>query len=423
MRLSNLFTRTIKESAQGDISRNAQLLTRAGYIDQLMSGVYSFLPLGVRVLERIETIVREEMNRLGSQEILMPALQPREIWDLTARWDKVDVLFKFKGAGERDLALGPTHEEVVTPLVTRFVRSYRDLPVAVYQIQTKFRNEPRSKSGLLRAREFRMKDMYSFHAEEGSLDEFYEKAIVAYRRVFSRCGIGPFTLLTHASGGVFSRYSHEFQTVTPFGEDVIYRVPGTEITINRELIDDVSAVAEFLPGYQGDKGNFEALKSIEVANIFKLGSRFTDAFSARYTDKSGTSRSIVMGCYGLGSSRVMGTIVECLADDKGLVWPEEVAPCRVHLVSLLQKDEERKQCDDIYRKLSARVTVLYDDRRNLQVGKKLADADLIGLPHRVIVSPKTLTAKAVEWKRRTSDDTKLLTVEKLLEVLNATAAA
>lgn len=423
MRLSNLFTRTIKESAQGDISRNAQLLTRAGYIDQLMSGVYSFLPLGVRVLERIETIVREEMDRLGSQEILMPALQPREIWDVTTRWDNVDVLFKFKGAGDRDLALGPTHEEVVTPLVTRFVRSYRDLPVAVYQIQTKFRNEARPKSGLLRAREFRTKDMYSFHADEASLDDFYEKVIAAYRRVFSRCGIGLFTLLTHASGGVFSRYSHEFQTLTPFGEDVIYRIPGSEISINRELIEDASAVAEFLPGYRGDKSNFEVLKSIEVANIFKLGSRFTDAFSAKYTEKSGTPGRIVMGCYGLGSSRVMGTIVECLADDKGPVWPEDVAPYRVHLVSLLQKAEEHEQCDDVYRKLSGRMAVLYDDRQNLQAGEKLADADLIGFPHRVVVSRKTLTAGAVEWKPRSSDDSQLLTVEKLSKVLSETATA
>lgn len=233
MRLSNLFTRTAKESAQSDASRNARFLTRAGYIDQLMAGVYSFLPLGLRVLNHIETIIREEMDRIGAQEILMPALQPREIWDRTGRWDKVDVLFKLKGAGDRDLALGPTHEEVVTPLVTSFIRSYRDLPRAVYQIQTKFRDEPRAKSGLLRCREFRMKDMYSFHADEASLDEFYEKTIAGYLNIYRRCGIGAGTLLTYASGGTFSKYSHEFQTVTPYGEDVIYRIPEATSRLTR----------------------------------------------------------------------------------------------------------------------------------------------------------------------------------------------
>jgi prolyl-tRNA synthetase len=270
MRLSDLFTRTARESAQGEVSHNARLLIRAGYINQLMAGVYNFLPLGLRVLDRIETIIREEMDGIGAQEILMPALQPKEIWDLTGRWEKVDVLFKLTGAGDRELALGPTHEEVVTPLVTGFIRSYRDLPVAVYQVQTKFRNEPRPKAGLLRAREFRMKDMYSFHTDEASLDEFYEKAIGAYRSIFRRCGLASLTVLTFASGGIFSTYSHEFQTLTPFGEDVIYRLPGSDTAINRELIDDEKALAELLPGYNpDDKAKLEELRAIEVANIFK----------------------------------------------------------------------------------------------------------------------------------------------------------
>jgi prolyl-tRNA synthetase len=419
MRLSDLFTRTARESAQGDVSRNAQLLTRAGYINQLMAGVYSFLPLGLRVLDHIEAIIREEMDGIGAQEILMPALQPREIWDLSGRWEKVDVLFKLSGAGDRELALGPTHEEVVTPLVTGFIRSYRDLPVAVYQVQTKFRNEPRPKAGLLRAREFRMKDMYSFHTDEASLDEFYEKAIGAYQRIFRRCGLASLTVLTFASGGIFSTYSHEFQTLTPFGEDVIYRLPGSDTAINRELIDDAKALAELLPGYNPDeKSKLEELKAIEVANIFKLGSRFTDAFSARYTDKSGALQKIVMGCYGLGSTRLMGTIAECLSDENGLVWPEEVAPYQVHLVSLVHAPEELEQCDAIYKTVSDRVaSVLYDDRQLPQAGEKLADADLLGIPHRVVVSRKTLSRGRVEWKARLSSESVVVTLEKLTEIL------
>jgi len=228
LRLSDLFTHTTKEFAQGEASRNARLLTRAGYISQLMAGVHSFLPLGLRVLDRIETIMREEMDGIGAQEILMPALQPKEIWARSGRWEKVDVLFKLTGGGDREFALGATHEEVVTQLVSGFIRSYRDLPVAVYQVQTKFRDEPRPKAGLLRAREFRMKDMYSFHANQASLNEFYEKAIGAYRNILRRCGLASHTILTFASGGIFSTYSHEFQTLTPFGEDIIYRLPGSE---------------------------------------------------------------------------------------------------------------------------------------------------------------------------------------------------
>ena len=375
--------------------------------------------VGLRVLNHIETIIREEMDRIGGQEILMPALQPREIWDRTGRWDKVDVLFKLKGAGDRDLALGPTHEEAVTPLVTSFIRSYRDLPKVVYQIQTKFRDEPRAKSGLLRGREFRMKDMYSFHADEASLDEFYQKAIAAYQNIYRRCGIGSRTLLTYASGGTFSKYSHEFQTVTPYGEDVIYRIGGSDTAINKEIIGDESVLAELMPGYKvGDEAGLEELKAIEVGNIFKLGSRFTDAFSAQYTDSAGTQQKIVMGCYGLGPSRLMGTIAECLADEKGLVWPQEISPYRLHLVSLVREPGEIEQCNRIYDGLAAQgIEVLYDDRQGPQAGEKLADADLIGIADRIVVSRKTMAAGGVEWKTRLSNESAVITLEKLHEVL------
>ncbi|MDD3019599.1 MAG: His/Gly/Thr/Pro-type tRNA ligase C-terminal domain-containing protein [Alphaproteobacteria bacterium] len=419
MRLSTLSTKTVKDVSKLDVSRNAQLLTQAGFVDQLMAGVYSYLPLGVKVLSNIENIIRQEMDSLGAQEILMPALQPREIWDQTERWDKIDVLFKLKGSGDRDLALGPTHEEVVTPLMGRFIQSYRDLPKFVYQIQTKFRNEPRAKSGLLRGREFRMKDMYSFNTNQQGLDNFYELAIEAYKNVYRRCGLGDLTLVTYASGGIFSKYSHEFQTITPYGEDVIYRIPGTDIAINKEIIDDKEALAGIIPNYKdGDEKNLEELKAIEVGNIFKLGSRFSDAFNVKFADEDGKQGTVHMGCYGIGPSRIMGTIAEVLSDDKGLVWPDEVAPYHVHLVSLCRDESDISRCDEIYAKLkSMGISVLYDDRQSVQAGAKLGDADLMGMPRRVVVSAKTLAEESVEFKARSDQNAVLTPIETFYAVL------
>ncbi len=412
MRFTQLVSKTSKDASASDVSRNAQFLTRAGFVNKLMAGVYSFLPLGLRSLSKIEQIVREEMDKVGGQEILMPALHPREIWDQTGRWDKVDVLFRFKGAGDRDLALGPTHEEVVTPLVTGFVQSYRDLPKAVYQIQTKFRNEARAKSGLLRGREFRMKDMYSFHVSESDLDAYYERVTTAYHAVFARCGLGGITLLTYASGGIFSKYSHEFQTITPHGEDIVYRVPGKDIAINKEIIDDTAMLRDL--GIT-DKSTLEEVKAIEVGNIFKLSTRFPDAFNAHFSDTTGAAQKIYMGCYGIGPSRLLGTIAECLSDDRGLIWPEAVAPFTAHLVSLARTDEEIAAADAIYAQLrAADIDVLYDDRHQLQAGEKLADADLIGIPHRLVVSKKTLAQNSIEWKRRTSTESQLVTPDQFL---------
>lgn len=421
MRLSQLVSKTSKDASASDVSRNAQFLTRAGFVNKLMAGVYSFLPLGLRSLNKIEQIVREEMDKVGGQEVLMPALHPREIWDQTGRWDKVDVLFRFKGAGDRDLALGPTHEEVVTPLVTGFVQSYRDLPKSVYQIQTKFRNEARAKSGLLRGREFRMKDMYSFHANEADLDSYYERVTAAYHAVFARCGLGGITLLTYASGGIFSKYSHEFQTITPHGEDVIYRVPGKDIAINKEIIDDAATLREL---GVSDKNALEEVKAIEVGNIFKLSTRFPDAFNAHFSDTTGAAQKIHMGCYGIGPSRLLGTIAECLSDERGLIWPEAIAPYAVHLVSLARAEEEIAAVDAVYAKLGAAgVDVLYDDRHQLQAGEKLADADLIGIPHRLVVSKKTLAQNSIEWKPRTAAAAQLVTTEQFLAQSRKTSAS
>lgn len=415
MRLSKLASRTSKDVASDDVSRNAQLLTQAGFVNKLMAGVYTYLPLGLRVLGKIENIIREEMNAIDAQEILMPALNPRENWDTTGRWEGLDVLFRLKGAGDRDLALGATHEEVVTPLVGSLVQSYRDLPQYVYQIQTKFRNEPRAKSGLLRGREFRMKDLYSFHADTADLDAYYQRATQAYINVYQRCGLGDITLLTYASGGTFSKYSHEFQTLTEFGEDIVYRVPGTQVAINKEIIDDAEAVAAVLAecGKPADT-KLEELKAVEVGNIFKLATKYSNAFGLRFTAEDGNAREIQMGCYGIGSSRLMGAIADCLSDDKGLVWPAAIAPYQVQLVSLAREDDERAAADALYADLTkAGIEVLYDDRANLSAGAKFADADLMGMPYRIVISKKTLAQNGVELKARTSDTSEIVPLDGL----------
>lgn len=415
MRLSQMFLKTTKDISKEEVSRNAQLLLRAGFVNQLMAGVYSYLPMGLKVLANIERIVREEMEAVGSQELLMPALQPKEIWETTGRWTGLDVLFKLKGAGDRDLALGATHEEVVTPLAMQFLKSYKDFPASVYQIQTKFRNEARAKSGVLRGREFRMKDMYSFHTSQEDLDAYYEKATQAYINVYKRCGLGEITYLTYASGGTFSKYSHEFQTVTESGEDLVYIVPGREgVAINQEIIDDQEALAAIIPDYKpGDEKNLKTAKAIEVGNIFKLGTKYSGAFEFGYSDKDGKREVPVMGCYGIGTTRLLGTIAECLSDDKGLVWPDEVAPYKVGVVCLRANDEATvAACDKLYAELKAAgIEVLYDDR-DVSAGIKFSDMDLIGLPWQAILGPKNVAEGKVEWKNRKTGETTLLEMGK-----------
>lgn len=408
IRQSQLVSKTRRSAAQEEVSVNAALLMKAGFVDKLMAGVYSYLPLGQRVLWRIEQIIREEMSAIGSQEILMPGLQPKEFWEKTARWDSMDVLFKLKGAGDRDLALGPTHEEIVTPLVGAFIQSYKDLPRSVFQIQTKFRNEVRAKSGVLRGREFRMKDMYSFHATLEDLDAYYEKAQEAYTKIFKRCGLGDLTYLTYASGGDFCQYSHEYQTVTPHGEDQIYFWRDKNVAVNHEIIEDVKLLPEW------EKAEFEVLKSIEVGNIFKLGSRFSDAFGLFYQDKNGARMPIYMGCYGIGSTRLMGSIAEIHHDDRGLIWPAEVAPFDFHLVDLTPKGNE--MADKLYEELTRQgKSVLYDDRE-ASAGEKFADSDLLGIPVRGVISKKTLSEEnpSIEIKHRFSNEVKIVTIQQML---------
>ncbi|NCN25636.1 prolyl-tRNA synthetase [Candidatus Falkowbacteria bacterium CG10_big_fil_rev_8_21_14_0_10_37_14] len=405
MRLSQLFTRTLKENPKDETSLNAQILMRAGFIDKIGAGIYTFLPLGLRVHNNICRVIREEIDAIGGQEILMPALTPKEYWQITGRWENFDALFRLKGGDNRDYALGATHEEIVTPTVQRHVFSYKDLSTAVYQIQTKFRNELRSKAGLLRGREFSMKDLYSFHTDQKTLDAYYEIAQKAYFKIYERLGLLDITFLTYASGGAFSKYSHEFQTVCDAGEDTIHICDKCKVAVNQEIIEEQSACPLC--------GNVElrAEKAIEVGNIFKLGTRFSEPFGFNYLDESGTEKPVIMGCYGMGPSRIMGTIVEISHDDGGLIWPEEVAPFKVHLVSLRQNEAT----DLLYDRLQkAKIEVIYDDR-DLGAGEKLVSADLMGCPYRVVVSAKTLAEGSVEIKKRTSQEVELV---KLGELIN-----
>lgn len=383
MLYSELVGKTNKSAKELE-SINATLLQKGGYIRLLMSGVYSYLTLGLLVLRKIEDIVREEMLAVGGQEILMPVLHPKENWETTGRWDTMDCLFKIKGSGA-EMALGPTHEEIVTPLVQSYVQSYKDLPRVVFQIQTKFRNEPRSKSGLLRGREFLMKDMYSFHGDESELDQYYAHVEKAYENVWRRLGIADITLKTYASGGAFTKFSHEYQMLCDVGEDVIYVCEKCRVAVNKEIFGEQSTCPEC-----GNKDLVEK-RAIEVGNIFKLKTRFSDAFQFAYADKSQQKKPVHMGCYGIGISRLVGALVEVFNDGKAIYWPKTVAPFDVHLVGLNQEDDTaRGNAFALYEKLQAEGRrVLFDDRVSISAGEKFSDADLIGIPTRLIISKRT----------------------------------
>jgi len=412
MRYSQLFGKTSKTVASDADSINAKLLTQGGFIQKEISGVYNYLPLGLRVLTKIQNIVREEMNRVGGQEILMPALTQEDSWKTTGR-NAMDVLFHLKGQGDTDLVLNPTHEEVVTPLVQKYTFSYRDLPVAVYQIQNKFRNEARAKSGLLRGREFSMKDLYSFHVDEEDLNRYYEIVKQAYFKIYDRLGLGDITVLTFASGGAFSQFSHEFQTINSNGEDTIYLCSKCHIAVNKEIID----TQKTCPECGNDK--LEAVKATEVGNIFKLRTKFSKAFNFYYSDKDGQDKIVEMGCYGFGPSRTMGTIVEICNDDKGIIWPASIAPYQVHLVGLDLFDETIKtQAEKLYQDLlDKNIEVLFDDRVDVTAGAKFADADLIGNPIRLVISKRSLDKGGIELKNRNEDTSEIISIENIFKKL------
>ena len=406
MRQSQLFTKTQKHSPKGETSANAQLLSRAGFVHKEIAGVYSFLPLGFRVLKRIEAIIREEMRAIGGQEIFLPSLHPKQNWQQTGRWDTFDDLFRFTSFYTKtEYALAGTHEEIVVPLAKQFVSSYKELPFAVFQIQNKFRDEKRAKSGLLRGREFLMKDLYSFHATEEDGDEYYLTVKKAYERIFAKAGLD--ALYTFASGGSFSKYSHEFQVVTPAGEDTIHLCEKCHVAVNEEIIKEQPVCPEC------NSNKLVSKKAIEVGNIFKLKTKYSSAFGLTYKDKSGERKEVLMGCYGIGLNRLMGTIVEVSHDEKGIIWPFSVAPYTLHLLNIAKDTQE---ADRIYRQLQDEgIEVLYDDRPDVRAGEKFADADLIGIPLRAMVSDKTSEQGNVEFKVRRSGETKLVAREHIRE--------
>jgi prolyl-tRNA synthetase len=398
MKQTQLFTKTRREGPKDEVAKNAELLIRAGFINKEMAGVYSFLPLGLRTLNKIMDIIREEMNAIGGEEVLLTSLQERTNWEKTGRWsdEVVDNWFRTKLKNGTELGLAFTHEEPLTALMRDHVRSFRDLPRAVYQFQTKFRNEERAKSGIMRSREFIMKDLYSFNVDEASHQDFYDKAKKAYVRIFDRCGIGGETYVTFATGGSFSKYSHEFQAVTLAGEDTIYVHEGKKIAVNKEVLND-----EVLKDLGIQKSDLSEKKAVEVGNIFSLGTKFSDAIGLNFKDQSGSNKPVIMGSYGIGPARLMGTIAEIWSDEKGLVWPENVAPYAIHLVALFNENGEvKKAADELYTKLiSEKVEVLYDDR-DCGAGEKFGDSDLIGIPVRYVISEKTLKENCIEIKDR-----------------------
>lgn len=399
MKQTQLFTKTRSEAPKDEVSKNSELLIRAGFIHKEMAGVYVFLPLGLRVLENIKKIVREEMNNIGGQEMMMTTLQPKELWEKTNRWDDavVDNWFKTSLKNGTELGVGLTHEEPFVDALGEFMQSYKDLPILAYQIQNKFRNELRAKSGLLRGREFVMKDMYSFARTEEEHNTLYEKVADAYNKVYARLGIGDITKRTFADGGIFTKkFSDEFQTLSDIGEDIVYVDKDKNIAINKEIYND-----NILEKLNIKKGDLVERKGIEVGNIFPLETKYTEALGVRYKDENGVLQPIIMGCYGIGISRLVGTLVEIFGTDNGMVWPEEVSPFKVHLIDLSQGDAEIKnKVNEFYNTLKdKKIEVLLDDR-DLRAGEKFADADLIGIPHRIVISKKTEEAGTVEYKNR-----------------------
>lgn len=413
MRLSHTFTRTRKQAPADEVAHNAQLLIRAGYVHKTMAGVYSYTPLGLAVLENIKQIVREEMNRISSQELLMSTLQRQELWQETGRWsdELVDVWFKSRLQDGTEVGFGWTHEEPIIELLRSYLKSYKDLPISVYQFQNKLRNELRAKSGIMRGREFIMKDMYSIHASKEDLDAYYQAVIEAYKRCYHRFGLGDDTYVTFASGGAFTKFSHEFQTICAAGEDYIYLHRGRDLAINEEVVDE--AVREL--GI--DKSELERVKTAEVGNIFNFGTQKSEEMGLVFTGEDGRQHHAYMGSYGIGITRVMGVIVEKFADDKGLVWPEEVAPARVHLVQIGK--ESVAAADELYDTLQqAGISVLYDDRA-ARPGEKFADAELLGMPTRVTVSDRLLASGSYEVQDRATGTVRTLTLPQLLAIIKA----
>ena len=415
MRQTQLFTKTRKEAPADETSKNAQLIIKAGFIHKELAGVYSYLPLGIRVIQKIKNIVNNEMNKLGSSEILMSTIQNKEIWELTNRWDdkQVDVWFKSELKNGNDIGFGWSHEEPITNMMKSHINSYNDLPRFVHQFQNKLRNEVRAKSGIMRCREFIMKDMYSYATTENEHMDFYNKTTEAYLNVYKHIGLGDITFVTSASGGLFTdKFSHEFQTICDAGEDVIYVSKDNKIALNEEIFNDETLVKM---GYK--KEDFEPKKAAEVGNIFTFGTKKCEELGLFFHDKEGNKQPVYLGSYGIGITRLVGVLAEVFADEKGLVWPKEVSPFHVHLVRLGVNEKTVEYADNLYDKLTkAGVEVLYDDR-DLRPGEKFADSDLIGIPVRFVVSDKTVEQDKVEVKFRTKAESEMMSEDEAVSAL------
>ncbi|MFA5934873.1 MAG: aminoacyl--tRNA ligase-related protein [Candidatus Paceibacterota bacterium] len=406
MRQSMLLSKTRKEGPKDEVSKNANLLIRAGFVSKEMAGVYSFLPLGLRVMKKIEDIIRDEMNQIGGVEMKTSVIQNKEVWEKSNRWDDavVDNWFKTKLKNGGEVGLSFTNEEAYANILKQYISSYKDLPMYPYDFKNIFRNEARSKSGILRGREFYWKALYSFSKDEAEHNEFYEKSKIAYKNVYNRVGLGDLTYITFASGGSFSKFSHEFQSITDAGEDTIYLDEKKKIAVNKEVYDD-----EILKELGLDKKDLVEKKAIEVGNIFSLGTRFSEPFDLKYKNEKGEEKLVIMGSYGIGLSRLMGTIVEILSDDKGIVWPVSVAPFKIHLIEITSDNlKVRENAELMYKKLTEEgIEVLYDDRDS-RAGEKFNDSDLIGIPLRIVVSEKGMDAGTFEVKERKSGNVSAL---------------
>jgi prolyl-tRNA synthetase len=417
MKQSHLFTKTRKEAPADEQARNAELLIRGGFIHKEMAGVYSYLPLGLKVIKKIEDIIRSEMDAIGGSEMRTSVIQSKEVWEKSNRWsdDVVDNWFKTTLKNGTEIGLSFTNEEAYSNIMKQYVNSYKDLPIYPYDFKNIFRNETRSKSGIMRGREFYWKALYSFSKDDEQHQVFYEKSKQAYKNIFQKTGIGHLTYMTFASGGSFSKFSHEFQTVTGAGEDTIYIDESKGIAINKEVYTD-----EVLADLGVDKDKLVEQRAVEVGNIFSLGTKFSEPFDLFYTDENGEQKLVVMGSYGIGLGRLMGTIVEVLSDDKGIIWPESVAPFRVHILELGDSEEVLKEAQSLYEKLTgAGIEALYDDRKDMSAGEKFADADLLGMPYRVVVSARSMKENGVEVKKRTEEKGQIMSVSELIESLKA----
>ena len=417
MKQSQLFGKTLREDPKDEVSANAKLLERGGFIYKTMAGVYDYLPLGWRVLEKIKGIIREEMNAIGGQEVSMTTLQPKERWEKTARWKELgeEVMYQFKDHSGREIGLAATHEEPLTEIALRSIHSYKDLPLFIYQMQTKFRDELRAKSGLIRGRELLMKDLYSFHKDEKDFKHFYFNTVdKAYKKVFQSCGLDVY--VTEAAGGSFTKeHTHEYQVLSEAGEDLIFYCSGCRFAQNKEISS--FKIGDKCPKC---KGEIQSSKSIEVGNIFPLGIKYSKSLGLVYSDEKGGKEFVTMGSYGIGVSRLMGTIVEVYHDEMGIIWPEAVAPFKVHLLELKSSESAVKNfAVKLYKDLLAKgVEVLYDDRSDKTAGEKFADSDLVGIPWRIVISEKTVEKKRIEVKKRLDKGVKLISVADFFKKIN-----